>query len=628
MHPGAKLQRFITKVSTILRGKSADIHGISGDDSAVGLFGTEARIAPGTTIADISSFGIGTLPEPSHSLQLLDQAQAQARKLSNSFDSLAQLPATQRQTSPADAAHTPVAAHEPPASRTTAMNHDSMDVSARHNSEVAHAPMHTTSQQLIHPVQQAPMLPHDLLESVGRENESLRHRCEEVARKVEEAATLRQDLSVVFGHVDLILKDLERTKTALAQRNATLASERDASHDVKARHRQLLGDHDHLRNENLSLAAERQKLADGFAELEARSGQAQLSLVEKSKLLQDVTRRGDTDRERLAQIELDAQAARDELQRADDLIFSLQSDLSAARDHATLVEEDNKTLHISLADARQQIARFARKETEVQGILAANAQRIDDLELKVSSERLEHGKTRNLWQGESASRRTDVTTLQARFDAMSARAEANDRLLGEARAQMHSKVEDLRKAERRVQELQAAAAPLETKLATLEQENANLRNASEEIEALHLGLTEHTDGLTKSVRAKEREAATWKQKVDALTDRFQLEMNRNEEERERFQQTIARLGEQLEKEKLDRAMAEGALDVARKNRAGALHSTGQMSALRQAAGAERSGQADSPRALAQAAQEMAAKEADARKADIGSDESQIIRKSA
>lgn len=417
-----------------------------------------------------------------------------------------------------------------------------------------------------HSSQAAALMPADLLETVGRENEGLRHRCEEVVRKVEEAATLRQDLAAVFGHVDVILKDLERTKAALAQRTAALAAERDNSHDMKARHRQLLSDHDQLRDENVSLHSERQKHQDFAGETETQLQGLMEALADKSKHFTDLSRRSDADRERLAQMEIDVRAAREEMQRADDLIFSLQSDLSAARDHATLVEEDNKTLQANLSDARQQIARLARRENEAQAILTANKQRIDDLELMVNSERSEHGKTRGLYQGESASRRAEVSSLQTRLDAMTTRAEANDRLLGETRTQMHTKIEELRKAERRIQELLTASGPLDTRVASLEQENKALHQKVSELVAVQLSLSDHSETLAKSVRAKDKDAAGLKQRVEALTDRFHIEMNRYEEERERMQQTIARLGEHLEKEKLDRAMAEGALEVARKHR--------------------------------------------------------------
>ena len=417
-----------------------------------------------------------------------------------------------------------------------------------------------------HAVAVAQLIPADLLETVGRENEGLRHRCEEVVRKVEEAATLRQDLAAVFGHVDIILKDLERTKAALAQRTAALAAERDASHDMKARHRQLFSDHDQLRDENVTLLGERQKHLESSSETETQLHTLHETLAEKSKHLADLTRRSEGERERLAQVEIDVRGAREEMQRADDLIFSLQSDFSAARDHATLVEEDNKTLQANLSDARQQIARHARRENETQVILTANKQRIDDLELMIGSERSEHVKTRGLFQGESTSRRAEVSSLQVRLDAMSTRAEANDRLLGETRSQLHTKIEELRKAERRIQELQTASGPLDTRVAGLEQDNRALKQQVAELEAMQLTLTGHTDVLVKSIRAKDKDAVNHKQKIEALTDRYHVEMNRNEEERERLQQTIARLGEQLEKEKLDRAMAEGALDVARKHR--------------------------------------------------------------
>ena len=128
----------------------------------------------------------------------------------------------------------------------------------------------------------ADMIPADLIETVGRENEGLRHRCEEVVRKVEEAATLRQDLSAVFSHVDVILKDLERTKTALAQRTAALAAERDGSNDLKARHRQLIGDHEQLRGEHVNLLGERQKHIDAVGDAETQISSLQDALAEKT----------------------------------------------------------------------------------------------------------------------------------------------------------------------------------------------------------------------------------------------------------------------------------------------------------------------------------------------------------
>ena len=371
-------QRIFNKMAGIIRGKKAEPDVFSEDSSGLSYPGQHVH-------ADGESDGAGTSGFADHN-GLRPQAFDDNLKLSDLFrDEGENGGAPERMTAPikSQIAVSPKFQQVAPMSRELTQSHSN---------------------------QPADMIPADLIETVGRENEGLRHRCEEVVRKVEEAATLRQDLSAVFSHVDVILKDLERTKTALAQRTAALAAERDGSNDLKARHRQLIGDHEQLRGEHVNLLGERQKHIDAVGDAEAQIGSLQDALSEKTKQFTDVTRRSEGDRERLSQADTDLRAAREEMQRTDDLIFSLQSDLSAARDHATLVEEDNKTLQVNLADARQQIARLARKENEAHAMLAAHKQRIDDLDLMVNSERVEHGKTRNLWQSESTNRRPTLAT--------------------------------------------------------------------------------------------------------------------------------------------------------------------------------------------------------------------------
>ena len=416
------------------------------------------------------------------------------------------------------------------------------------------------------PRQTTPIIPADLLDEVGRENETLRHRCEEIVRKVEDAATLRQDLSAVFGHVDTILKDLERTKASLAQRSGAFSAEREAHGELKARHRALLSEHERTRDELQAVQSDKQRHADLLADLDAKAASLQAALGEKTALSGELTRRANADRDHLAQLQSEAQAARDEMQRADELMFSMQADLSAARDHTTLVEEDNKMLQAGLAESRQQNQRLARAQDDMKAAFDAARQRIEELETSLSIERNDHGKLRGLFQQENQSRRGDVSTLQTRLDTLTARVEASDRMLIEARGQLLAKIEEARKAERRAQEAQKTAAPLEGRVRAAEQENEELRARIAETEASHGALGEHAEGLGKSVRAKDKEAAALRAKIEALSERFHNEATRAEAEREHLEQTIGRLAENLEKEKLERSLAEGALEAARKDR--------------------------------------------------------------
>ena len=99
------------------------------------------------------------------------------------------------------------------------------------------------------------------------------------------------------------------------------------------------------------------------------------------------------------------------------------------------------------------------------------------------------------------------------------------------------------------------------------QESANRHAAqTQDLQRVNLELRERCEMLTKAVRAKEslldssvRKAADLAARIDQMTARF---------EQERAQSEIAhrRLIEELQNEKSERSLAQGALDIARSSR--------------------------------------------------------------
>jgi cobalamin biosynthesis protein CobD/CbiB len=82
-------------------------------------------------------------------------------------------------------------------------------------------------------------------------------------------------------------------------------------------------------------------------------------------------------------------------------------------------------------------------------------------------------------------------------------------------------------------------------------------------------LREHADGLVVSLQAREKESTKWKGKLDAANERMRAEAQRFENDRAALAQQVVRLTARLEQEQLTRAMAEGALESARKDRGSA-----------------------------------------------------------
>ena len=406
----------------------------------------------------------------------------------------------------------------------------------------------------------------NFLDKVGRDNENVRNKCAEVVRKIEEAASLHRDVAMIFTHVDSVLADLEKTKSELIQRTSALLAERDFHGQLKQTHRETSEAFERFKADAAIVAGERKRHVHMIAELEVNLGALQLAHVEKVAQHADMQRQNFNDAEKMQEISRELANASTELQRADALIVALQGDAAAQRDRATLAEEDARALHVSLSETRQSAAKLGRSFEEAAMGLDTARKRIVDLESALATEKSEHSKFHALWQQESDGRRSDVSTMQIKIEAQISRIEASDRLLAAARNQFHVKVEELRKEERRSQEIAVSLDALEQKARVLDVQNSEMRAKLGESEKSRDSSLERAEQHLKTIMAKENAIHQGERKLQMLTDRFAADSQRFDSQRDQYERRIQKLTEMLEKEKLDRSLAQGALDSARKDR--------------------------------------------------------------
>ena len=442
------------------------------------------------------------------------------------------------------------------------------------------APLIDVTYELIRDTRPNPLVvSQNILDVIGRDNENLRNKCVEIVRKVEEAASLQRDLGAVFLQIDVILADLERTKSELIQRTSSLAAERDAHLQIKHIHRETFEAFEKFKADAAVVAAEHKRLAHAVAELEINLGALQLKHAEKLTHNAEMQRQIAGDAEKIHEFSRDQQNANAELQRSDALIVALQGDCATQRDRAVLAEEDSRSLQIAIAETRQTASKLGRSLDETAAGHDKARKQIVDLENALAMEKAEHGKFHALWQQESEGRRTDVTAMQIKIEAQISRIEASDRLLAAARNQFHAKVEELRKEERRAQDAGAAAAALEQKTRAVDGQNAELRTKLAEVEKARDAALERAAQHLKSVMAKENAIQQGERKLQMVSDRAAADNQRFDSQRDQFEHRIQILSEMLEKEKLARALAQGALDVARKDRARPVPAVAPASAM-------------------------------------------------
>ena len=388
----------------------------------------------------------------------------------------------------------------------------------------------------------------------------------EPPRRAEEHSGARQGLASVVEHVDALLKDIERSKATLAQRTSALGAEREAHHEIKLRHRLLNVEQERMSGEFSALQSELEQQTSLATALEATIALLQQSLAEKTRLAADHSSRAESERQTQSDMHETIQRGKSELSSAEERVIQLESEISAAQDSAHAARTEIRKRDAEVAELRGQAERMARSLDEVRASLNGALKQAQSAEAASAQERDELTRLRGTLQLETDGRRADFASMQIKVDSFLARSESLERANAELLSELSGRSEEVRLLEKFLREQQGSSAQAQDALHAAEIETDELRARTRELEAANNALADHTDGLSRSLRAREKEGGNWKHKVDGANERLRIEAQRFEADRDSLGQTIARLTARLEQEKLARAVSEGALEAARKER--------------------------------------------------------------
>ena len=388
---------------------------------------------------------------------------------------------------------------------------------------------------------------------------------------------MRNEFVEVFGEVGKILKNTEGTSASLAQRSAMLALEEEEHGALKVRYRALHEENETNRSENSVLRSEVQRYGELVASRETRIQGLEAELTaEKGKAAAFLNA---LEQERAA-ANLAAeklQAALAEIQNNEALIGNLQTESVALNDRCSTAEFHARALQNSLAQAntvaeelRETLAASQQTADGLEQRLGAAETEIDNLrkgaeglEAALSTTRLEQDMAQTVWRQRAKENRDEIARLEAQVDAERSRAEAGDKLLAEARAELNARVADLRAKERHADELAVKIQPLQewTDEARTTIEAFEARAAADEEARARLG--DRAQALVRAMNDKKAQLDTAEERAQLLKERLANETAQFAAESQQLEQRIHALTEQLEKEKNARAMMSGALEASR-----------------------------------------------------------------
>jgi chromosome segregation ATPase len=408
-------------------------------------------------------------------------------------------------------------------------------------------------------------------DSIGRRNETLRAQLDSIEFSFRNIETIRTQFHDALTSIDRTLTEIERTKVAHLEAERKLEG-LTAAHELLAKDRgELRVERDQLAIAQSGLAARIADLEHTVAEAQAVSSEASAALAERSEKLDQTERELDEMRRGLHAANEQLPAIRAEFAAKENRLNEIERQRAALNDHCNLLTEENAALRARLEEFVVNASKVNRELSELRHERDELRRLLQEVENSLGHETAAHAKLKSTHFDAVEAHRFSEANLQEKLAATSTRLEAAQRLLIEARAEMHQQDAAIRESEQRVLDQSIAAKSLEVKVDKLEKDLASAQAVHAEAEAARAAAVERSETFARSMKDQEAKTQTFEQKLAMLEARIEEQAKSALGERAAFEETIAKLTKQCEAEAAARSFAEGALHTARRERSARLN---------------------------------------------------------
>ena len=400
---------------------------------------------------------------------------------------------------------------------------------------------------------------------IGTDNEVLRNLLVDTGRRIGALDDLKDAFGKLVDPITKTLRTLEEGKSENVSLRGTLA-------DLRGTYETLRGEFADLSKRNAAHETEIDRLRHDLDQAQ-QSGRAHE--IAKTDLGDELT----TARVRIAELERqlaqevhnvrgltdEKHAVADHAATADKRIVELEAETTHARERLVLLENEKRSLQGSLDALVGENSRLSRRVTENENALTGARSRIEQIETALTASEQQCNKLTAMVDEANERRQGEGNSLNLRLEAMQSRATAAEKLLAEVRQSLIARTEENRQSERKVVEATIARNSTEKKLEQLLGSLQTQERQLKDLEGSRATLVERSNTLLKTVKARETALTRAEERIQSLTERVTQLENDAEASRVKTEKRVEDLNAALQREKLERAVTEGALEATRKN---------------------------------------------------------------
>jgi chromosome segregation ATPase len=405
---------------------------------------------------------------------------------------------------------------------------------------------------------------------LGGENEALRNMLLDANNKIGELDTIKAAVGKLVEPVGKALRDFEAEKTEKVGLQTVLNNTRTAygklRNEVGDLEKNLAASEHECQTLRQDLAAAQSLLhtlestKTDFS-IDIAAGRAHIADLESN----------------LAQRTGECLALREENRRFDERLvaaekraIAIESDLAAARQRLLVTEDEKRAQQVMLDKAGTETARLSRKLTETEASFTAVQGRLRHAEASINEANIEHARLVTTIDEINERYERERSGQNMRFDSLQSRATTLEKVVVDARELLLARAEQIREYDRRNSEIASERDALHERVSNVQAALIEFESKYKEADQIRASYLERNETLARAFTAKEAALTLAEDANGALNDRVRaLEAVRGAE-KQAVEQKIEGLDAMLRREKLARALAEGALDAARRDYAKAM----------------------------------------------------------
>ena len=404
------------------------------------------------------------------------------------------------------------------------------------------------------------------LDAVGQQSENIRERVNNLSERLEELKTLAGDFGQIVEPLNDFVTQHTATRSKLLEVEALLAREREVSQATRAQLSELHASAVRTSSELATVLVEYRSQEERGREQEAEITRLQLRIEDLNSNLENFEKQLLAETERARAVSDENQTLRIDLEAADQARSRAESEVAETREIISLSDSERARLQQLSEGLTHKVAALTQQAMDLDAQLQSLRQDNSVLQARLSAEQVARQKVEAGRDVERSAQQLEYASLTVKIDGLAAHAANTEKLLAHAREQLRERSDALRASEKSLKEAVAEKLAADRRAEAM-QESANRHAAQmQELQKSNSELRERCDMLTKAVRAKEslldssvRKAADLAARIDQMTARF-------EQERAQSEMAHRRLIEELQSEKAERSLAQGALDIARGSR--------------------------------------------------------------